>query len=261
MCEAELEPGEELLFFPCPESAKECLPLAIEAPHAANAGESFLVSVTRYSTTGAAAPVAGATVAAEGVQATTNENGHATVAISRTGQVTVTASAPEMTRAETTVCVHNGDDGTCGTQASVQSPNTLPNESGQTHVAPYRGPFAVVSRFTNLIDGHVYPRRHAPRLLEGVVSAHTAVASVSIELHRSFRGRCWAYDGAAAQFKRARCGRGRFFVVGHEARFSYLLPAALPPGRYVLDVDASDAVGNRTTRARGTSRIVFYVRR
>ena len=35
---------------------------------------------------------------------------------------------------------------------------------------------------------------------------------------------------------------------------------ALPPGRYVLDIEATDVTGNHTSLARGTSRIVFYVR-
>ena len=35
--------------------------------------------------------------------------------------------------------------------------------------------------------------------------------------------------------------------------------APLPPGRYVLNLAASDAAGNQTTLARGSSRIVFYV--
>ena len=35
---------------------------------------------------------------------------------------------------------------------------------------------------------------------------------------------------------------------------------ALAPGRYVLDIEATDVAGNHTSLARGTSRIVFYVR-
>jgi len=60
-------------------------------------------------------------------------------------------------------------------------------------------------------------------------------------------------------FARARCGTAPFFGVATSRSFSYLLPASLPPGRYVLDVEASDAAGNQTTLARGSSRIVFYV--
>ena len=96
-------------------------------------------------------------------------------------------------------------------------------------------------------------------MLTGSVLAHTALASVSIELRRSYRGRCHAYDGIRERFVAARCGRGSFFKVSTEPSFSYLLPSALPAGRYVLDIEATDAAGNRTRLARGTSRIVFYV--
>ena len=52
----------------------------------------------------------------------------------------------------------------------------------------------------------------------------------------------------------------RSFKVSTAPSFSYLLPSTLAPGRYVLDIQATDVAGNRTTLARGTSRIVFYVR-
>jgi hypothetical protein len=117
-----------------------------------------------------------------------------------------------------------------------------------------------VARATNLIEGHVYPRRDAPRLLTGKVLAHTTVTSVSLKLRREYRGRCYAYDGTREEFARARCGVGGYFKVSTEPSFSYLLPSALAPGRYVLDIEATDAAGNRTSLARGTSRTVFYVR-
>jgi hypothetical protein len=109
-------------------------------------------------------------------------------------------------------------------------------------------------------DGHSYPRGRAPKVLSGTIATHASVVSVSLKLRRSHGGRCFAYDGVAERFKRARCGTGSFFAVGSAPSFSYLLPAALAPGRYVLDVQATDAAGNRTTLARGSSRIVFYVR-
>src|SRR6185312_15685861 len=51
-----------------------------------------------------------------------------------------------------------------------------------------------------------------------------------------------------------------FFSIGHDASWSYLLPHALGPGRYVLDVKAFDRAHNRDERfLRGTNRVVFYV--
>ena len=74
------------------------------------------------------------------------------------------------------------------------------------------------------------------------------------------RGRCFAYDGTSERFLRTRCWHGSFFKVSSTPSFSYLLPGALAPGRYVLDLEAIDAAGHRSTLARGSSRIVFYVR-
>jgi hypothetical protein len=127
-----------------------------------------------------------------------------------------------------------------------------------------------VASAIGLIDGHVYSRTSSPRLLAGSVTAHTSVTSVSIELWRTFRGRCYAYDATRARLQRAGCRRagffkipgthGAFFKVASTSSFSYLLPSALPRGEYVLDILATDAAGNRTTPARGTSRTRFYVR-
>jgi hypothetical protein len=45
-----------------------------------------------------------------------------------------------------------------------------------------------------------------------------------------------------------------------QSQVSYLLPHRLGRGRYVLDVIATDGAGNREALARGTSRVVFFVR-
>jgi hypothetical protein len=128
-------------------------------------------------------------------------------------------------------------------------------------VAPvYKGPYAVVAQATGVREGHVYTRKSAPRELTGTIATHARVASVSLKLRRSYKGRCFAYNGRAERFHRARCGQGSFFKVGSAPSFSYLLPTALAPGRYVLDVQAVDAAGNRSTLARGSSRTVFFVR-
>ena len=54
--------------------------------------------------------------------------------------------------------------------------------------------------------------------------------------------------------------RGAYFAIGDRADWSYLLPARLGRGRYVLDAIAIDGAGNRTPLARGTTRVVFTVR-
>jgi hypothetical protein len=264
-CEKEVQPGDRVLFFPscygekCPPAPA---PLGIEAPLGAEVGETAQVTVRRYGPKGEASPVEGASVTGgSGVSPTTDAVGHTTVTFSAPGNATLRVSAPGTVRTEATVCVHKGNDGTCGTAG----PSGSSSGGGTGGVAgyrstPYTGPYAVVAKAVGVIDSHVYSRQHAPRLLAGTVLAHTSVASVSLELRRSYKGHCFAYDGVSIRFRRARCGRGTFFKVSTMSSFSYLLPSALAPGRYVLDIEATDAAGNHTKLARGTSRVVFYVR-
>ncbi len=265
LCEVELTPGDSVLLFPdcfsetgaCPPSPN---PLGIAAPPVAEAGSPIDVTVTSYANaTGAPSPAAGATVSGGGASATTDAAGHATLALSQTGNVQLQVSAPASVRSETTVCVHRGNDGNCGTSAAgaAGSSGVLGSTSA---AAAYKGPFAVVAKLSDILDGHSYAPANAPRLLRGTTLAHTQVASVSLRLRRSYHGHCSAYDGTRERFVRAHCGSGAFFKVSSAPSFSYLLPGALARGRYVLDIQASDAAGNRTSLARGTSRVVFYVR-
>jgi hypothetical protein len=268
-CEAQLNAGDRVLFFPscfgaaCPPAPA---PLEIEAPPSAAVGQAVAVSVRRFQASGASSPAAGATITGGSVPAVTNAAGAATLTFTGAGQLMLRVSAPESVRTEAAICVHNGNDGSCGapapSQPSTPSPTAgvSPSRTTGAPQAPYKGPFAVVAQIAGISEHHVFAHGHAPRLLTGTVSAHTPVTSVSIALRRAYRGRCLAYSGVRERFAHAPCGSARFFEVARTSRFSYLLPAALLPGRYVLDVEAADAAGNRTVLARGTSRIVFFVR-
>ena len=98
-------------------------------------------------------------------------------------------------------------------------------------------------------------------MLAGTVSAHAPVTSISLRLRRAYRGRCWAYSGSRERFVHVRCGRGELLRVASGGdSFSYLLPSRLPPGRYVLDIAATDSAGDKAPLDRGSSRIVFYVK-
>jgi hypothetical protein len=273
-CLAEPEEGAEVLFFPCSESASACPnPLGVEAPPTANVGAPVSVTVVKYSVSGTPSPVSGATVGVGANVQTTEASGHATLVFAQAGEQTIRVSAPELVRTEATICVHNGNDGTCGTTAQTSSPSSSASsgssataEGGgvsafsQSKPAAYSGPDALVAKAHGLIEGHVYTTRHAPRLLSGSVHANSPVTSISLELRRSYRGRCYAYNASRERFVRARCGKARPFKVSSDGTYSYLLPARLGPGRYVLDILATDVAGNHTTPARGSSRIVFYVR-
>ncbi|MHB8235283.1 MAG: hypothetical protein ACYDHT_11585 [Solirubrobacteraceae bacterium] len=266
ICEAELTTGASILFFPdCFSETGACPPppnpLGIAAPAVADAGAPIGVTVTSYANaTGAPSPAVGATVTGGGASASTDASGHATLALSQTGNVQLRVTAPASVPSEATVCVHKGNDGNCGSVAS-----TTPSSSGvlgstTTSAAAYKGPYAVVATATGVVDSHVYTPATAPRLLHGTAVAHTRIASVSLRLRRSYHHHCWAYNGISERFVRTRCGGGSFFKVASTPSFSYLLPGALKRGRYVLDIEATDAAGNRTSLARGSSRLVFYVR-
>jgi len=125
---------------------------------------------------------------------------------------------------------------------------------------PLQSPYAVVAKLAGLIDNPPYARGHAPRVLAGKVLAHTGIASVSLRLRRSYRGRCLllptervpAFGPAQLRWMGSSSGR---------PQGELLLPAAqsLPPGATFLDAEATDAAGNRTTLARDSRRVLCPV--
>ena len=273
LCEAQLQSGDRVLLFPacfgsaCPPAPD---PLAIEAPASAGVDEPVKVTVSRYGPTGGGTPAAEATLTGAAGSLKTDASGQAIVTFSHTGQVTLRAEARESVRTETIVCVHQGNDGTCGSSGSPGSSGGSAGgtSAGSSGVAGSRStaPFAIVARATGLREGHVYSPAAAPRLLQGKVNVTAGLKDVKLRLTRmqrrgGGRHKCAYYDGPTERFRSMRCGasNGRFFAVGSAESFSYLLPSALAPGRYVLDVQATDAAGDTTTLARGSSRVVFYV--
>ncbi len=278
ICTDLLSEGSEVLMLadhePEPTFAPTVWPLvATDTPSSVQVGVPFTVRVSEIRTPpgtfaepgqGTPTPVAGAVVS--GVGATggmSDANGTATVTLNSSGSFTLRASkAGDAPSATFVVCAHNGNDGSCGTQTTTTGSSGSQSSAVGTssNVIPYKGPYALVPHLGSPIDGHVYTHAHAPRLLSGSVLGHTTISSISLRLRREYRHRCYAFDGVSARFVRARCGTGKPFRVSSNGLFSYLLPSALAPGRYVLDIQADDAAGNHTTLARGTSRIVFYVR-
>jgi hypothetical protein len=273
ICESELEAGDQVLFFPecfgeCPAPPGSTHVLGIEGPATAEVGQPTSVTVVSYNTKGERSPAAGVNVGGWGASATTNFEGKATVTFPGDETYTLRATGangenPLAVPGEAVVCAHEGNDGQCGTS---RPPGSLTASGGTTTTTtttltpPYTGPYAVVAAVTGIHEGRVYPRAKAPRVLTGTVSAHASVTSISLRLRRSYHGRCWAYSGSRERFERDRCGRGSFFGVASGGdSFSYLLPSRLPPGRYVLDIAASDSAGDHAPLDRGSSRVVFYV--
>jgi hypothetical protein len=264
-CDAELQAGDQVLFFPacygaaCP--TPEPTPLAIEAPATANAGEQVDVTVEQYNTKGEASPVVGANIIGGGAGASTDSQGHATLKFFAAGTYTLRVSGapagPPAVRTETTICVHNGNDGTCGTSVpTIHGP--IPN--GEPEIV-HRIPMDV-AMVGGVKNGRHYSRRKGPRILSGLVKvpAGGTLREVRISLQRQAGKRCFAFSGITERFVRARCGKASFFSVGGSESFSYLLPASLPKGRYVYDIKAIDGTGNPTKLVPGVSHVVFYVK-
>jgi hypothetical protein len=270
-CETELQPADRVLLFPacygtaCP--TPEPTPLEIEAPTTANVGEAASVTVKQYNAKGEASPAVGASVIGGGAGATTDPQGHATLKFSGAGtytlQVNGAVAGPPAVRTETTVCVHNGPDGTCGTQlvTACATESSPVGGCGDRGIVP-SVPAIVTTVAAGVKSGHTYSKHKAPRILKGAVRVSTGATlkEVRIGLVRRKGKRCFAFSGAKERFVKSRGGTVRFFSVGDTDSFSYLLPAALPPGHYVYDVEAIDASGRATKLVAGVSHVVFYVK-
>ena len=267
ICEAQLNPGDRILFFrecfseetgKCPTPSNV---LALEAPADAEVGKPVAVTVLEYPNAGGQPkPALNATVNGA---APTNEKGQTTVTFTTTGTVALHASGNSETQpevpAEALICVHNGNDGNCGTTAP-SSPTTSTTTTNTPNTAPAGTDTAKVK---GLNSGHVYSRRKAPRLLQGSVVAPTGVLlrSVQISLKRKYHGHCFGFNGNSRRFVAINCKRAApFFSVGNSTSFSYLLPRRLPRGFYTYDIQAVNGSGETTKLENGVNHITFSVR-
>jgi hypothetical protein len=279
ICDQKLTNGDRMLMLvdvsgPPPDFASTVYPIAITgAPSSAATGGTATVSVVQYDANGNPAPLAGASIAGGGSPVTTGSDGRATVTFDHAGQIALKATKASERSDIASVCVHAGNDGTCGTSAggsgsgsgggspggssSTSSPSTTSSPSAITDAVP---PHA---RLLGIAEGRVYEHGQGPRLLKGTVGDDpSGLLMVKIRLTRNDGGKCASYSSKTERFKRTKCGvaHGWYFAIGNTADWSYLLPAKLGPGRYVLDVDAIDKAYNRDdARRRGDNRVVFTV--
>lgn len=278
-CGQELESGDDVVFF------AQCIELGTDCPTSKDSPQHFLTETAPATgSVQVGAPVAvtvgslntesgaqeslpsGVTVSAGSISATPNAQGVATLTFPSTGTYTIEASAPDSVPSDPhTVCVHNGNDGTCGTQVITYAcadslGASVPSCGGPLVVAPPQ--LAETAVAGGVKPGHVYSRRHAPRVLSGVVKVppSATLKQVRISLQRHNGKHCLVFSGSKEAFVRARCGKTRFFSVGDSESFSYLLPNSLPPGRYVYDIEAIDGTGKPTKLVPGVSHVVFYVK-
>lgn len=286
ICQAELQEGDEVLFFVARcdfnSTTFACdnppvLPLGLTAPRRAAPGSAFNVKVVEYATDGTPTAVAGATVESGTATATTGSDGVAALTLTDRGENSVRARKDNRARTAENVCVTDGADGFCGTskpaEPAAPATTTTPapttptttcfttGDDGRCGTTDRRAPSG---RITSISEGRRFARGRGPRELVGSVEPDgSGIAKVQLRLTRNDRGRCFAYDGGTERLRRIRrCGasRGRYFFVTDRADWSYLLPGALPRGRYVLDVRVTDRAGNvDSTLQRKRNRIVFFV--
>jgi hypothetical protein len=263
-CQFQLAPSSEVLWAANFASTKHLLKLS--GPSSVNIGTSSVFNVSDGQT---GQPVSGAAIGevVGGVTTTipaspaTDASGNATITIAHAGVLTLKATQAESVRSNgLTVCVHNGNDGACGT--TVTGGGGPIKSSATTQTLP-QTTVADVAMIAGVKDGHVYSRRAAPRVLAGVINVPVGgtLRQVRIRLERRYRGRCFDFSGSRVRFARARkCGTAAFFSVGGSESFSYLLPAPLPKGRYVYDIESVDSAGHTTKLVSGVSHVVFQVK-
>jgi hypothetical protein len=275
-CQVALPPGAEVLWAYNYFGLAHHLHLA--GPATVSAGVPFTVHVVDGQN---GQPVAGASIGTYGsgvttplaTSTTTDAAGNATVTLASAGTVALKATQPESVRSNAiSICVHNGNDGTCGTTilpipcplaAGPGSPTCPgPCAAGASAIA-CRPPVAPIDTVTagGVRQGRTYHRRSAPRVLTGAVQvpAGGTLRDVRISLLRRVGRHCYAFSGTRVRFVRARCGSAHFFSVGGSQSFSYLLPSRLPRGRYVYEVEALEAGGRASRLVQGVSEVSFRV--
>jgi hypothetical protein len=250
-CQIALAPGNEVLWAYNYFNLKHLLSLS--GPATVTTGAPFTVHVTDGQTGEA---ISGAAIGAlvGGVTSTsasspmTDTSGNATVTLSQVGTETLKATQSESVRS-------NG-----------LAVNVVPISACACVLTLLPAPALVppdVAKIAGVKNGHAYSRRSAPRVLAGVVEipAGGTLRQVRISLKRRYRGRCFDFSGSRESFVRTKkCGSAAFFSVGGSESFSYLLPARLPKGSYVFDIEGVDIAGQPTKLVSGVSHVVFRVK-
>jgi hypothetical protein len=265
MCDTELQAGDDVLVFPDCFGAGCTSPTPLRlsgVPAGARPGDSATVKVDEFTVAGwppvtTTVPSEGATVTAGGRTYATGADGTAVITFAGSGPQSVRATKADHVRSVSEpVCVTTGSDGACGTPTAAACVTS--GHDGRCGTRDAEAPRATI---VGISDGKRFTRRTAPRTLRGAVTPDpTGLRAVKLRLTRQLGDRCWKYSGRSERFQSRRCGTRSWFRIGDRQDWSYLLPARLGPGRYVLDVAALDKSGNRDELVRGRSRVVFVVR-
>ena len=254
-CQVHVAPGDDVLFAfdffePDPPFGERPM-LRLAGPARAATGRPVGLSVTESAPPDfQAGAAAGAVVAGTA----TGPDGAATVTLGEPGLVRLKAERAGAIRSNALlVCVSDTGAGDCGVQ-----PATLGSPAGPGPVTDSAAPAA---RISGPRHGRRY--RRGPRLLRGTARDDgSGVSEVKLSIRRHARGGCRWWSGRRERFVGRNCRKTFFFSIGKDASWSYLMPRALGPGRYVIDVKAFDARRNRNRAfVRGENRIVFDVLR
>jgi hypothetical protein len=286
ICQQQLTDGDQILFFPecrgtaaCSAGASAPSVLSLSAPTVVQSGTLFTAGVASFPNTGGTpTSLAGATISADGVTAVTGAGGQAAITLTAPGSYLLSATAPNAVRTESVICVHNGNDGNCGTPKSPASGSGAGSTAPPTATNPISSPLCATNGADGLCgtidktppiarlqipEGRHYGHGKGPRELNGTVAPDpSGIKLIRLRLTRRNDGNCQVYSAKSASLLDGPCSidDAPWFTVGPPTPFSYLLKKHLPTGRYVLDVQASDGAGNhQTTQVPGRSRIVFRV--
>jgi hypothetical protein len=246
-CQQQVRAGDEALFAFGDVFAQPLLKLS--GPTIAPLGQQATVTVVSGKD-GSAVP--GATITGAPGSPSTGADGTAQVAFDSPGVKRLKSEAPGAIRSSALlVCVPQRGAADCG-------PATPRSTAGFGALA--RDTRAPRARISSPSNGRRY--RRGPRLLRGSATDDaTGVGAVRLALRQYVPGkRCRWWNGNRERFVKRGCRSPLFFAAGTGERWSYLLPRALPRGRYLLQVQASDRAGNREQRfERSRTRIGFSV--
>jgi hypothetical protein len=227
-------------------------------------GQPVVVTVREHrsdGTTTTPTPVAGITVTDGGSHtAVTDAGGRATLTYEGAGTTYLVAtkggSVPTTLRALTVVApVSITPAATAPVEAAPVEAPAAPTPAPAPGTAP--DTTAPVATLVGLTDGRRFKRGRAPRELKGAIADTGPVQQVKLRLTRRVDGRCASFSGGRERFRRVSCAdHGWWFGIGDDAQWSYLLPERLAPGRYELEVKATDAAGNTGKVERVRFRVV-----
>jgi hypothetical protein len=216
--------------------------LQLSAPARAATGESFQVTVQQNDGTGNRTSAPGAAVAG----ATTDATGHASLSFADAGVHRFKATRSGAIRSNAaSVCVYVAGSGDCGTDKAPGAAGE-PAPGGPAPQPAAKDTTPPVIAITSIKAGKQYAR--GPRVIAGQVDDAGGIAQVFLRLRSSDGGgltaasRCHWFSGKRGVFthRTVPCSKARFFRIGTKTRFSYLLPARLRTGKYVLDVKVLD---------------------